>query len=126
MKIRNAAVAGLTAVAVALAPVAAANATEGRLSDAQTVNEGGYTGDFSSDFMAWLKQDKPGSSAWGDRYDADAPVAGDALFGSQKNWSKIPEWANIAYGVTAFGVVGTVIGAIIAFFNQLKNNGTII
>lgn len=126
MKIRNAAVAGLTAVAVTLAPVAAANATENVVSDAATVNNGGETGDFTADLSAWIKQDKAGSSAWGDRYQADREVIGTDLIGERKNWDAQAEWARIAYGVTAFGVVGTVIGAIIAYFNQLKNQGIII
>ncbi|APT85648.1 hypothetical protein [Corynebacterium aquilae] len=126
MKIRNVALAGMTAAAVALAPVAAANAAENTTSNPAVVDAGGNTGDFTADLSSYLDQSKPGSSAWGDRYQGDREVKGIDLFGEQKNWDAQAEWARIAYGVTAFGVIGTVIGAIIAYFNQLKNVGAII
>ena len=64
-------------------------------------------------FLNDLSSNAPGSSEWGDRFDADKVVTGNDLLGSTKNWENQPEWSKIWYGVTIAGVLASVLGLFI-------------
>ena len=69
-----------------------------------------------------LSSNAPGSSEWGDRYDADKVVTGNDLLGSTKNWENQPEWSKIWYGVTVAGVLASVLGLVVfPALNKLLN-----
>ena len=123
MRIRNAALAGATALAVAFggSTVAFAETTEQgdntvtveKQSQSKT-GPGGVADTTPEDYTPSL------SSKIGNKVEGDQAADGTAIFGSSKDFSGEPEWAKILYGVTiATGVaalVGNIIGPVYNFF----------
>ena len=133
--IRKAAIAATTVFALTLgATTAVADEANNSSTNAATVTDDGAN-DPSVDpnnpdiktkntdsFLNDLSSNAPGSSEWGDRYDADKVVTGNDLLGSTKNWENQPEWSKIWYGVTVAGVLASVLGLVIfPALNKLLN-----
>ncbi|MBI8999787.1 hypothetical protein M0E87_02960 [Corynebacterium sp. CCM 9185] len=130
--IRKAAIAATTAFALALgattavaeetgndaqnqraAVVEAPGENDGANEDSVDPNNPDIKTKNTDSFLNDLSSDAPGSSEWGDRYDADKVVTGNDLLGSTKNWENQPEWSKIWYGVTIAGIVASVLGLFI-------------
>ena len=129
MRIRNAALAGATALAVAFGGSTVAFAAE-------TTEQGDNTVTVEKQSQSKKSQSKTGpggvadttpedytpslSSKIGNKVEGDQAADGTAIFGSSKDFSGEPEWAKILYGVTiATGVaalVGNIIGPVYNFF----------
>ena len=126
MRIRNAALAGATALAVAFGGSTVAFAAE-------TTEQGDNTVTVESQSQSQSKTGPDGvadttpedytpslSSKVGNKVEGDQAADGTAIFGSSKDFSGEPEWAKILYGVTvATGVaalVGNIIGPVYNFF----------
>ena len=124
MRIRNAAIAGATALAVAFGGTTVASA-------ADTVNQNGNnvtveqanpskTGKGQAEDQTPEDYTPSLSSKVGNKVEGDQAADGTAIFGSSKDFSGEPEWAKILYGVTvATGVaalVGNIIGPVYNFF----------
>ncbi|MBI8989763.1 hypothetical protein [Corynebacterium meridianum] len=133
--IRKAAIAATTVFALTLgATTAVADEVNNSSTNAATVTDDGAN-DPSVDpnnpdiktkntdsFLNDLSSNAPGSSEWGDRYDADKVVTGNDLLGSTKNWENQPEWSKIWYGVTVAGVLASVLGLVVfPALNKLLN-----
>lgn len=142
--IRNAAVAGVTALAVSLSGVQAFAAEETPATETETstttttaaptedTNEG-KTEEPSKDNEG--PSDKAGdetktgslSSKYSKEYDGEKAVKGQDAFGSSKlSKDKLPKWFNAWEGFTIAGIVLTVFTNLIApAYNYLKYNGII-
>ncbi|MFS0180616.1 hypothetical protein ACL1EX_00850 [Corynebacterium striatum] len=110
MRIRNAALAGATAIAVAFGGTTIATAAE-------TTDGSSYTGIFSGS-----SNDKSNSTGETDRkgslsskidLDNNEPTNGRDIFGSSKDFSNVPAWAKALYAATIVGGLGTLVGGII-------------
>lgn len=124
MRIRNAALAGATALAVAFGGSTVAFAAETTEQGDNTVTvekqsqsktgPGGVADTTPEDYTPSL------SSKIGNKVEGDQAADGTAIFGIKKDFSEQPEWAKILYGVTiATGVaalVGNIIGPVYNFF----------
>ena len=116
MRIRNAALAGATALAVAFggSTVAFAETTE-QGDNTVTVEDqnpsktapGGEADTTPEDYTPSL------SSKIGSKVEGDQAADGTAIFGSSKDFSGQPEWAKILYGLTVVAGLGTLLGSII-------------
>lgn len=142
--IRNAAVAGVTALAVSLSGVQAFAAEETPATETETstttttaaptedTNEG-KTEEPSKDNEG--SSDKAGdetktgslSSKYSKEYEGEKAVKGQDAFGSSKlSKDKLPKWFNAWEGFTIAGIVLTVFTNLIApAYNYLKYNGII-
>ncbi|EEI64029.1 hypothetical protein [Corynebacterium glucuronolyticum] len=142
--IRNAAVAGVTALAVSLSGVQAFAAEETPATETETstttttaaptedTNEG-KTEEPSKDNEG--SSDKAGdetktgslSSKYSKEYEGEKAVTGQDAFGSSKlSKDKLPKWFNAWEGFTIAGIVLTVFTNLIApAYNYLKYNGII-
>ncbi len=131
MRIRNAALAGATALAVAFGGSTVAFAAE-------TTEQGDNTVTVEKQSQSKKSQSKTGPEGVADTtpedykpslsskigniegLESDQAADGTAIFGSSKDFSEQPEWAKILYGVTvAAGVsalLGTIIGPVYNFF----------
>ena len=121
MRIRNAAIAGATALAVAFGGTAVASA------ESSATNENTTSSSSSSSSLTQLGKDW---GAWSEGEDgkpvveADDQVTGEDMFGKEVA-KDIPEWAsNWKKGATALGIT-SVIGAIIGAYNYAVYNGII-
>lgn len=126
MRIRNAAVAGATALAVAFSGVAAAEDTN---------TTPGVSKDYYEPTGDQLPPNKPGelpinkgdsnlSSKFGDGLDKFEAASGNDIFGVEKA-ENLPGWAKLFYASGILGAIGTVIGTIIAAVNYGLNEGFI-
>ena len=129
MRIRNAALAGATALAVAFggSTVAFAAETTEQGDNTVTVEDQSQSNQSQSNTAPGGKADTTPedytpslSSKIGSKVEGDQAADGTAIFGSSKDFSGEPEWAKILYGVTiATGVaalVGNIIGPVYNFF----------
>ncbi len=112
MRIRNAALAGATAIAVAFGGTTVASAQE-------TINQGDHTvevEDAQSTTAGNDNADVEGSnmsSRIGDKFEKEKPAQGPAIFGSSKDLGSQPKWAQAFYGLTITAGVAALIGGII-------------
>lgn len=130
--IRNAAVAGVTALAVSLSGVTAFAAEPPAKSETNTSSENTTTTKPSENTGKegkTPKQDTKGSlsSQLSPKYEGDKGVTGADAFGSSKlPKDKLPKWFNVWEGFTIAGIVLTVLTNLIApAYNYLKFNGII-
>lgn len=115
MRIRNAAIAGATALAVAFGGTTVASAD---------VNQNGNTVPVEqadpSKTGAGQKEDQTPedytpslSSKIGNKLEGDQAANGVGIFGSSKDFSGQPAWAKVFYGATVLAGVGALLGGII-------------
>ncbi len=121
MRIRNAALAGATALAVAFggSTVAFAETTE-QGDNTVTVEDQSQSNQSQSNTAPDGKADTTPedytpslSSKIGSKVEGDQAADGTAIFGSSKDFSGQPEWAKILYGLTVVAGLGTLLGTII-------------
>lgn len=118
MRIRKAAIAGATAVAVAFSGTSIATADS-------TVNQGGH--DVAKDEHTNLTTDGADQDTTEEDYtpslsskintglNLEGEKAADAvsIFGSSKDFSEVPNWAKALYGLLIAGGIGSVLGLIV-------------
>lgn len=117
MRIRNAAIAGATALAVAFGGTTVASAAETIEQDDHTVvvedqnpsktAPGGEDNTTPEDYKPSL------SSKIGNKLESDKAANGVGIFGSSKDFSGQPAWAKAFYSLTVIAGLGTLLGAII-------------
>ena len=117
MRIRNAAIAGATALAVAFGGTTVASADE-------TVNQNGNNvtveqANPSKTGNGQAKDQTPEdytpslSSKIGNKLEGDKAANGVGIFGSSKDFSGQPAWAKVFYGATVVAGIGALLGGII-------------
>ena len=117
MRIRNAAIAGATALAVAFGGTTVASADE-------TVNQNGNnvtveqanpskTGKGQAEDQTPEDYTPSLSSKIGHKLEGDQAANGVGIFGSSKDFSGQPAWAKVFYGATVVAGVGALLGGII-------------
>ena len=122
MRIRNAAIAGATALAVAFGGTTVASAAD----PVQQRDHSVTVEDQNPSKTAQGGKDDNGktggslSSDLGKKLEGDKAANGVAIFGSSKDFSGQPAWAKVFYGVTVFAglgaLLGTIIGPVYNFF----------
>jgi len=135
--IRNAAVAGVTALAVSLSGVQAFAAEETPATETETTTttttaaptEDTNEGKTENPKKEESDKTKTGSlsSKYSKEYEGEKAVKGQDAFGSSKlSKDKLPKWFNAWEGFTIAGIVLTVFTNLIApAYNYLKYNGII-
>ncbi len=127
MRIRNAAIAGATALAVAFTGTSVAVAQEATPTTQAPVEAGSASFDGASSKKDTANEeskpeDKKGtlSSKLGNKLEGDKPAQGAGIFGSSKGdgeheWSfdQQPAWAKVFFGTTIFAAVASVIGLVL-------------
>ena len=115
MRIRNAAIAGATALAVAFGGTTVASAQETVTQDDHNVTveqqnpSKTATGGVDDD----KKSEGSLSSKIGNKLEADQAANGVGIFGSSKDFSGQPAWAKVFYGATVVAGIGALLGGII-------------
>lgn len=117
MRIRNAAIAGATALAVAFGGTTVASAQETVTQDDHNVTveqqnpsktaKGGDDDQTPEDYKPSL------SSKIGHKLEGDQAANGVGIFGSSKDFSGQPAWAKVFYGATVVAGLGALLGGII-------------
>ena len=121
MRIRNAAIAGATALAVAFGGTTVAVAAEGSSDAAQTApatNEGSSQQGSSSEGQSFPNKVDQDLELEGEK-EAD----GTKIFGSSKDFSEQPVWAKVLYSLTILGGIGAVLGGVIGPVYNFINHG---
>ena len=125
MRIRNAAIAGATALAVAFGGTTVASA-------ADTVNQNGNeitVQPQNPSNTAKGGDDDNGksggslSSELGHKLEGDKAANGVGIFGSSKDFSEQPVWAKVLYSLTILGGIGAVLGGVIGPVMNFINHG---
>lgn len=140
MRIRNAAVAGATALAVAFAGVANADEPTKSEDTTKVANIDNPKSEFyipsenrinteknpaaSKDKLKVKEGESNLSSTIGDGLDKFVPTNGNNIFGDKQD-PELPGWAKLFYASGILGAVGTVIGTIIAAVNYGLHEGLI-
>ena len=122
MRIRNAAIAGATALAVAFGGTTVAVAAEGPSSaeatQTTTANEGSShqaSSNESQSFPNKVDQDL--------QLEGEKPADGTKIFGSSKDFSEQPVWSKVLYSLTILGGIGAVLGGVIGPVMNFINHG---
>ena len=121
MRIRNAAIAGATALAVAFGGTTVAVAAEGSSDAAQTApatNEGSSQQGSSSEGQSF-----PNKVDQDLQLEGEKPADGTKIFGSSKDFSEQPVWAKVLYSLTILGGIGAVLGGVIGPVMNFINHG---
>ena len=115
MRIRNAAIAGATALAVAFGGTTVASADVNQNGNTVPVEQAG-----PSKTGAGQKEDQTPedytpslSSKIGNKLEGDQAANAVGIFGSSKDFSGQPAWAKVFYGATVVAGVGALLGGII-------------
>ncbi|MDD7586803.1 MAG: hypothetical protein SPK00_04025 [Corynebacterium glucuronolyticum] len=134
MRIRNAAVAGATALAVAFSGVAVAEepavpnylqkGNEFYIEPSNIVNGDGKENAKGTDELPIKEGTSNLSSKFGDLLDKKIPTNGNNIFGDRQD-PQLPGWAKLFYASGILGAIGTVIGTIIAAVNYGLHEGLI-
>ncbi len=121
MRIRNAAIAGATALAVAFGGTTVAVAAEGSSSEAHqtaTAGEGSSQQGSSSEGQSF-----PNKVDQDLQLEGEKPADGTKIFGSSKDFSEQPVWAKVLYSLTILGGIGAVLGGVIGPVVNFINHG---
>ena len=117
MRIRNAAIAGATALAVAFGgtTVASADETVDQNGDNVTVEQANpsKTGNGQAEDQTPEDYTPSLSSKIGNKLEGDQAANGVGIFGSSKDFSGQPAWAKVFYGATVVAGLGALLGGII-------------
>lgn len=115
MRIRNAAIAVATALAVAFGGTTVASAQEPVTQDDHNVTveqqNPSKTAKGGDDDNG--KSDGSLSSKLGHKLEGDKAANGVGIFGSSKDFSDQPAWAKVFYGATVVAGIGALLGGII-------------
>lgn len=120
MRIRNAAIAGATALAVAFGgtTVASAEDTDAPKQEQSSTANGSSTSDNKGDSTPDEKDAAKGASLsskinTGLKLEGDKEADGQKIFGSSKDLSEQPKWAKVLYGTTIATAIATLIGMVV-------------
>ena len=117
MRIRNAAIAGATALAVAFGgtTVASADETVDQNGNNVTVEQANpsKTGNGQAEDQTPEDYTPSLSSKIGNKLEGDQAANGVGIFGSSKDFSGQPAWAKVFYGATVVAGLGALLGGII-------------
>ncbi|MGO2695036.1 MAG: hypothetical protein ACTILH_06100 [Corynebacterium casei] len=121
MRIRNAAIAGATAIAVAFGGTTIASAEEATNDENISSNVEGTSSDLSSDpegeeSDGGSLSSKIGDSGLvnkGDDDNKNTQFNGRDVFGSSKNFENVPSWAESFYALTIVASIGSLIGLVV-------------
>ena len=117
MRIRNAAIAGATALAVAFGgtTVASADETVDQNGNNVTVEQANpsKTGNGQAEDQTPEDYTPSLSSKLGHKLEGDQAANGVGIFGSSKDFSGQPAWAKVFYGATVVAGIGALLGGII-------------
>lgn len=124
MRIRNAAIAGATAIAVAFGGTTIASAEEANNDENISSNVEGTSSDLSSDEDAASEEEGNGGSLSSKIGDSDLVDKGEDdnkntqfngrdVFGSSKDHDNIPSWAESFYALTIVASIGSLIGLVV-------------
>lgn len=124
MRIRNAAIAGATAIAVAFGGTTIASAEEATNDENISSNVEGTSSDLSSDEDAASEEEGNGGSLSSKIGDSDlvnkgpednktTQFDGRDVFGSSKNFENVPSWAQAFYALTVVASIGSLIGLVV-------------
>lgn len=116
MRIRNAAIAGATALAVAFGGTTVATAAE-TSSDQNTssITNGSSAPEENDGAEKDAAKDASLSSKinTGLKLEGDQEADGQAIFGSSKDLESQPKWAKVLYGTTIATAIATLIGMVV-------------
>ena len=123
MRIRNAAIAGATAIAVAFGGTTIASAQENEEENVSS-NVENTSSDLSSDEDAASEEEGNGGSLSSKIGDSDLVDKGEGddkntqfngrdVFGSSKDHDNIPSWAKSFYALTIVASIGSLIGLVV-------------
>ena len=121
MRIRNAAIAGATALAVAFGGTTVAVAAEGSSDATQpapATNEGS-----SQEGSSSKGQSFPNKVDQDLKLEGEKEADGTKIFGSSKDFSEQPVWAKVLYSLTILGGIGAVLGGVIGPVYNFINHG---
>ena len=112
MRIRNAAIAGATALAVAFGGTTVASAED---TAAPKQEQSSTANDTSSSTEKDAAKDASLSSKinTGLKLEGDKEADGQKIFGSSKDLSEQPKWAKVLYGTTIATAIATLIGMVV-------------
>ncbi|MEX3562400.1 hypothetical protein VVR46_01550 [Corynebacterium phoceense] len=112
MPIRNAAIAGATALAVAFGGTTVASAED---TAAPKQEQSSTANDTSSSTEKDAAKDASLSSKinTGLKLEGDKEADGQKIFGSSKDLSEQPKWAKVLYGTTIATAIATLIGMVV-------------
>ena len=115
MRIRNAAIAGATALAVAFGGTTVASADVNQNGNTVPVEQAGpsKTGAGQTEDQAPEDYTPSLSSKIGNKLEGDQAANAVGIFGSSKDFSGQPAWAKVFYGATVLAGVGALLGGII-------------
>ena len=124
MRIRNAAIAGATAIAVAFGGTTIASAEEATNDENISSNVENTSSDLSSDEDAASEEEGNGGSLSSKIGDSDlvnkgpednktTQFDGRDVFGSSKNFENVPSWAQAFYALTVVASIGSLIGLVV-------------
>lgn len=127
MRIRNAAIAGATAIAVAFGGTTIASAEEATNDENISSNVEGTSSDLSSDpegAEGAEGEESNGGSLSSKIGDSDlvnkgpednktTQFNGRDVFGSSKNFENVPSWAQAFYALTVVASIGSLIGLVV-------------
>lgn len=124
MRIRNAAIAGATAIAVAFGGTTIASAEEATNDESISSNVENTSSDLSSDEDAASEEEGNGGSLSSKIGDSDLVDKGEGddkntqfngrdVFGSSKDHDNIPSWAESFYALTIVASIGSLIGLVV-------------
>lgn len=120
MRIRNAAIAGATALAVAFGgtTVASAEDTAAPKQEQSSTANGSSTSDNKGESTPDEKDAAKGASLsstinTGLKLEGDKEADGQKIFGSSKDLSEQPKWAKVLYGTTIATAIATLIGMVV-------------
>src|SRR5699024_1610766 len=108
MRIRKAAIAGATAIAVAFGGTTIASAEEG---DTSSLSSESGTAD-SAPTLSSKIADSPVVDR-GEGNDKNTQFTGQDIFSSSKNFDNVPDWAQGFYALTVLASIGSIIGLIV-------------
>lgn len=124
MRIRNAAIAGATAIAVAFGGTTIASAEEATNDENISSNVENTSSDLSSDEDAASEEEGNGGSLSSKIGDSDLVDKGEGddkntqfngrdVFGSSKDHDNIPSWSESFYALTIVASIGSLIGLVV-------------
>ncbi|GJN42251.1 hypothetical protein HF851_01605 [Corynebacterium ammoniagenes] len=106
MRIRNAAIAGATAIAVAFGGTTIASAEEG-----SSLSSESGTADSAPTLSSKIADS--GLVDHGEGNDKNTQFTGQDIFGSSKNFDNVPDWAQGFYALTVVASIGSIIGLVV-------------
>lgn len=123
MRIRNAAIAGATAIAVAFGGTTIATAAETPAEPDTAASAEGSSEGLSSDDAKSEEEGNGGSLSSkigdsdlvdkGEGDDKNMQFNGRDVFGSSKNFENVPSWAESFYALTIVASIGSLIGLVV-------------